>query len=99
MNELSQRFLRAITFLKENGYAKNDTDIANTIGIHVSFLNMGKRGVRAPTWDTLLRMCEHYPLNIWWFRTGNGSMIREDRETGLLKKIEELENKIAELEK
>lgn len=99
MNEISQRLQRALEFLKENGYAKSDAEISRTIGVTNSFLNMGKTGARVPTWDMLLNVCDHYPINFEWLRTGTGSMVKGARELALLKRIEELENKIAELQK
>ena len=100
MNELSHRLSLAIDFLKRNGYASNDVEIAKKLGIFPSALNMVKKGERVPTWGMLLDFCDHYPISFWWLRSGEGDMIGNgDRIIALLKKIEELENRIRELEK
>lgn len=98
MNELSQRLQRAVEFIKENGYAKSDSEISRTLGITPSFLNMSKTGARVPTWDLLLKLCDRYPVSFTWLRTGEGSIVKDQRELALLKRIEELERKIRELE-
>ena len=97
MNELSHRLQLALDFLKKNGFAKTDREIAERLGVQVTGLNMAKNGDRVPTWDLLLKLCDHYPINFWWLRSGDGSMIKEDKTIALLKRIEELEKKIAEL--
>ena len=99
INSLSQRLQRAIYFIKKNGYAKSESEIARTIGVTPSFLNMSKSGSRTPPWDMLLKLCDHYPINFAWLRTGEGSIVKEQRELMLLKRIEELEWEIAELKK
>ena len=98
MNELSQRLKQAVEFLKKNGYAKSDADISRRIGVVNATLSMASNGSRTPTWEMLLDFCDNYPINFEWIRTGKGSMIKEDRETVLLKRIEELEAKINRLE-
>ena len=98
MNELSERLARALDFLKRNGYAKSDIEIAKKVGCTAPSLNMAKMGVRTPTWDLLLNLCDHYPINFWWLRSGEGSMIKDGHELALLQKIEQLENRIRELE-
>ena len=96
MNELSDRLRIAIEFLERNGYAKNDSAIARKLGVTPSTITMAKRGERVPTWGMLLDLCDYYPINFWWLRTGFGNMIKENREAALLARIEELERKISE---
>lgn len=99
MNELSHRLSLAIDFLKRNGYARSDVEIARKLGIYSSALNMAKKGERAPTWGMLLDFCDNYPISFWWLRSGEGDMIGNgDRTIALLKKIEELEKRVRELE-
>lgn len=91
MNELSQRFRQAVDFLKKNGYAKSDSDVARRIGVLKSTFSMSVKGARPPTWDMLLDFCDAYPIDFWWLRSGKGSMVKGDRELMLLRRIEELE--------
>ena len=98
MNEISQRFAQAIAFLKGSGLARSDAEIAGRMGISEAFLNMGKNGVRVPSTENLLRLCNNYPINFWWLRYGEGDMIGNgDRVIALLQKIEKLEGRITEL--
>jgi len=96
MNELSERLRQAVGFLKENGYAKSDSDIARKIGVQKSTFSMAVNGTRVPTWDMLLNFCEAYPVSFRWIRDGKGSLVKEDREAALLKRIEELERELAQ---
>ena len=97
MNELSERLRLAVEFVKRNGYAKSNASIARRIGVLNSTLTMVTNGTRVPTWELLLDFCDAYPINFRWIRTGEGAMIREDRETALLKRIAELEAEVARL--
>ena len=97
MDALCERLRQAVDFLKANGYAKSDSEIARKIGVLKSTFSMSMKGSRVPTWDLLLDFCEAYPVNFWWIRSGKGSMVKDDRETVLLKRIEELEKEIERL--
>lgn len=97
MSELSQRFRQAVDFLKKNGYAKSDAEVAARIGVLKSTFSMSTKGTRPPTWDMLLDFCDAYPIDFWWLRTGKGSMIKGEREVLLLKRIEELEKLISDM--
>ena len=100
MNELTQRLNLAIDFLEKNGYAKNDSAIARAIGVTAPFLSMCKSGSRKIPWEMLLDLCDHYPINFWWLRSGEGDMIGGSiREHSLLRKIAVLEDRIRQLEK
>jgi len=99
MSELSNRFRQALEFVLKNGYATNDSSVARELHVTVSTVNMAKKGEREPTWDLLLNFCDHYPINFWWLRSGEGDMIGNgDRQIALLQKIAALEKKISELE-
>lgn len=97
MNDLSERLRLAVEFVIRNGYAKNRASIATRLGILKSTLTMVTNGTRVPTWELLLDFCDAYPIDFRWIRTGEGAMIREDRETALLKRIAELEAEVARL--
>lgn len=97
MSSISQRFQQALDFIINKGLAQSESEIARELGLKPSGLNMAKK--RGPSWDLLLRFCEHYPINFWWLRSGEGDMIGNgDRQIALLQKIAKLEAKIAELE-
>jgi len=95
MNELSARLRKAVDFLKKNGYARFDAEIARMLGVRYPALCMALNGSRTPTWELLLDFCDNYPINFWWLRTGEGYMIKDERELMLLRRIEELEREIA----
>lgn len=97
MNELSERLSLAVDFLKRNGYAGSNSEIARTIHVIDSTFSMVLNGTRTPNWDLLLDLCDNYPINFWWLRTGKGSMVKEYKEAALLRRIEELEQEIARL--
>ena len=97
MNELSERLRLAVEFVKRNGYEKNNASIARRLGILKSTLTMATNGTRVPTWELLLDFCDAYPIDFRWIRTGAGAMIKEDRETVLLKRIAELEAEVERL--
>lgn len=95
MNEISQRLRRAVEFLRGSGYARTDSDVAERLGVTNSTLSMTTTGTRTPTWDLLLRFCDIYPISFQWLRTGEGPMIKGEREAVLLRRIEELEKELA----
>lgn len=97
MNELSDRLRRAVDFVIRNGYAKNRANIAKRVGILNSTLTMVTNGTRVPTWELLLNFCDAYPIDFQWIRTGAGTMVKDDREMSLLKRIAELEAEIERL--
>lgn len=97
MNELSERLNAAVDFVIRNGYAKNKSAITKRIGTLNSTLTMVTNGTRVPTWELLLDFCDAYPINFRWLRTGEGDMIKEDREAALLKRIAELEAEVQRL--
>ena len=97
MNELSDRLRQAVEFVIRTGYASSRANIARRIGILNSTLTMVTNGTRVPTWELLLDFCDAYPIDFQWIRTGAGTMIKEDRETALLKRIAELEAEIERL--
>lgn len=88
------RLREAVDFLKKNGYAGSDSGVAERVGVSKSTLCMAMNGTRMPTWGMLLDLCDVYPVNFWWLRSGRGAMVREDREAALLKRIEELEREL-----
>lgn len=98
MGEISHRLRTAIAFLKRNGLAKNNIEIAAVLGLPPSTISMYVQGTRTPNGEFLLNFCDHYPIRLEWLRFGGEDMIKDTRELSLLKRIEELERKIAELE-
>ena len=94
MNELSERLREAVDFLRKNGYAKNASAVARRIGVSKPTMSMAMNGSRVPTWDLLLDLCDAYPVNFRWLRTGEGDVVRDDTEARLLKRIRDLEEEI-----
>ena len=97
MSDLSDRFSKAVDFVKRNGYAKSSTEIARALGVTNSVISMAAKGDREPTWELLLDFCDIYPVNFWWLRTGQGSIVKGERELLLLKRSEELEKMVQQL--
>lgn len=97
MNALSERLGKAVDFLKRNGYAKSSRDVAKRLGVAESTFSMALNGARIPTWELLLDLCDAYPIDFAWIRTGEGAMIKGERETALLKRIAELEREIEKM--
>ena len=97
MNELSERLAIAVDFLKRNGYAKSNADIARVLRVTNSAMSMVVTGSREPTWDLLLDFCDAYPIDFRWMRSGVGSMVKGETEKILLKRIEELELMVKQL--
>lgn len=97
MSNISDRLRTAVDYLKRNGLAKSDAEVARKIGYTRSCLCECKKGTRVPSWELVLSFCDHYPINFWWLRSGDGDMIREDKTAALLRRISELENEIKEL--
>jgi len=99
MNELSNRLQEAVDFIKRNGLARTDKEIAGALAIPASTLSMALSGMRTPTWELLLAVCDRYPIDFEWLRTGVGSMIKGGTVIALLKRIEDLEKIVADLSK
>lgn len=99
MNESSNRLRQAVDFLEHNGYAKNDGEIARKIGVLDTSLSNSLSGYRPPSIDLMLALCDHYPINFWWLRSGEGEMLHFKTESAiaLLRKIAECEKTNAEL--
>lgn len=97
MDGLSERLRKAVEFLKRNGYAKSSRDVARRLGVPDSTVSMAVNGTRRPSWELLLNFCDAYPIDFAWMRTGEGEMIKGERETALLKRIEELERTIEKM--
>lgn len=97
MREVSERLRQAVAFIKKNGYAKSNREIAQRLGVTESTVCMALKGTRPPTWEMVLAFCDAYPVDFQWLRTGAGTMIKEDRELALLKRIAELEAEIERL--
>ena len=97
MNDLSERLRQAADFLVANGYAKNDSDIARKMGLTKSTICMVLNGSRTPGWGLLLDFCDVFPISFRWLRSGQGNMVKVDRETALLNRIAELEAEVRAL--
>lgn len=91
MNELSVRLRRAVDFLRTSGWVSSDRQVAESLGVTCSTLSMAMNGTRVPSWDLLLRFCDRYPVSFDWLRTGEGTIVKGERERELLRRIEELE--------
>ena len=97
MGEISERLRQAVAFIKKNGYAKSNREIAQRLGVTESTVCMALKGTRPATWDLVLAFCDAYPIDFAWVRTGVGTMIKGERELALLKRIDELEREIERL--
>ena len=97
MDGQNERFSLAVEFLKRNGYAKSAREMSERMGITESALSMARKGARIPSLEIMARMCDAYPIDFWWLRTGEGSMVRGEREHFLLKRIDELEAEVGRL--
>ena len=97
MDALSERLAAAVEFLKRNGYAKSNRELAQRLGVTESTVCMALNGTRKPSWELLLNFCDAYPIDFAWMRTGEGEMIKGERESALLKRIEELERTIEKM--
>jgi len=96
MSEISERLSKCIDFLIYNGQAKSYTEVAKVLGVSNSALSMAITGYREPSLQLMVSLCDHYPVNLAWLRTGKGGMIAPG-ETPLLQRIAELEETIREL--
>ena len=97
MSDLSERLRLATEFLRRNGYADSNAEIARKIHVRDSTLCMAMNGTREPGWGLLLDLCDNYPINFTWMRTGAGSMVKDERELALLRRIDELEKEVERL--
>lgn len=95
--EVSKRLRQAVDFLEQSGCVKNDAAVARRIGVLKSTMSMALNGSRKPTLSMLLDLCDIYPIDFRWLRTGAGVMIKEDREAALLKRIAALEKELKEV--
>jgi len=91
MSSRSERLAQALDFLQQYGYATSQRQIARTIGVQPTTLNMAAHGQREPNTDMLLRLCDYYPVNFQWLRSGTGEMV-DERIAVLCKRISKLES-------
>ena len=98
MDDISARLRSAVEFLVGNGVEKNTSKMCARMGFSPSAFSNYVTGRRTPSVDVLVTFCNHYPIRLEWLCSGAGGMIKDDRVPALLKKIEDLENRIRELE-
>ena len=95
MSDISIRFRQALEFVVAHGFARSESAIARKLGVTAPAISMAKSGEREPSWEMLLNFCDHYPINFWWLRSGEGDMIGNgDRVVSLLQEIKELEKRL-----
>ena len=100
ISEESKRFSQCVDFLKKNGLVKNKTQLAENLGVAPSSISMMTIGYRAPSLTVIERFCRCFPMiDFRWLKFGEGEMLRADKTDGLLKKIQELTDKIDALER
>lgn len=99
MNERSERLSSAIEYLCANGLASSQSDVARKLGVTCSTLNMAVKGSRAPAVELLLKLCDVYPINFWWLRSGEGEMLAMVRENRLMQIIAEKDKIIDDLKR
>ncbi len=93
---MGNRLEKVISYITASGQAKNSAAIADRIGFPRSALSMAKTGMRQPSMELMLSICDAYGINFNWLRTGEGTMVG-DMEAVLLKRIEELKKEIETL--
>ena len=99
MTGQSKRMKIAVDYLVEGGYAKSYSDVAMTTGIAKAALSMIMNGVRTPSSDHMLAVSDHFPINFWWLRSGEGNMIGDSRrENELLMRISDVEREMEGIE-
>ena len=96
-SEVSERLDQSIEFLIDNKIITTRLELARRLRVTASTLSMATTGRRTPALKLLLDYCEMYPVSLDWLRTGRGEMIRQDRTSDLLRKIDSLEKENAEL--
>ena len=95
MSDISNRFCQALEFVVSRGFARSESAIARKLGVTAPAISMAKSGEREPSWEMLLNFCDHYPINFWWLRSGEGDMIGNgDRVVSLLQQVKELEKRL-----
>jgi len=77
-NALGQRFRDVIRYLRDRELVYNEAQLASKLGIGRSFLSDMKNGRKEITEQTVLKLCELFPvLSAEWLISGVGSMIVE----------------------
>lgn len=77
-NALGQRFRDVIRYLRDRELVYNEAQLASKLGIGRSFLSDMKNGRKEITEQTVLKLCELFPvLSAEWLISGVGSMVVE----------------------
>ena len=90
-----ERLKIAVQFIRKSGMARSYSAICRKAGLSIPSLNMSVMGHREPSLELILRLCDSYPINQKWLRTGEGPMIVPD----IIPQIEKLYERIEKLER
>lgn len=74
LNDISQRFIESVGYLKEKGIVKSNAVIARKINVSSSLITeviKGRTNIRP---DKLMKFSEIFHINIDWLETGEGEM-------------------------
>lgn len=72
--KMTQRFNEVVKFLKENGYAKTNTDIGALIGQPLQAVSKLISGERIITLEQASLLSANSPINSFWLLTGQGEI-------------------------
>lgn len=99
MNDISNRFSDACVFIKNAHGIKNNSDLAESLGISSSMMTEIIKG-RSGIGVKILQNTVKYNINTNWLLTGEGSMLigesvpTQNPDTGCAEKVKTLEEKL-----
>jgi len=92
---MSRRLRLAVEFLTRNKIAKNQTEIAEKMGVKRSTLSMAMSGYRKIPLEVIMDFCEAYPMfDIRWLLVNQGVMIYDGTMERMLARISRLEQEL-----
>ncbi len=73
--EISNRFIESLSYLKEKGIVKSNAAVARSLNVSTSLITEVAKGRTNIKPDKLLKYSQNYHVNIDWLKTGEGSML------------------------